>query len=316
MKKIAVSLGDINGVGIEIALKSHDIIKQFCEPVYFINRPLLEQACKLLNSDITSDFTIIECGDNFKIKPGKVSKKSGKFSFLSFQNAALFSANSHADALLTLPINKEAWKKARVPYIGHTDALGAMFNKHAIMMLGCDELFVALFSDHIALKNVSKKIKTKALKEFLLTLYADTKFTHIGVLGFNPHASDNGTIGGGEEKQIKKAIKSVNSLLKKDIFFGPIVPDAAFNPNSLKNCNRLVAMYHDGGLAALKALYFDKSINVSLNLPIVRVSVDHGTAYDIAYKGIASNESYIQAAKFALNLAEKRKESCEFTKNS
>ena len=98
--------------------------------------------------------------------------------------------------------------------------------------------------------------------------------------------------------------------LKKEVFFGPLVPDVAFNPISLKNCNRLVAMNHDAGLAPLKALYFDESINVSLNLPIVRTSVDHGTAYDIAYKGVAETKSYINAVKSALEFA-----SVKFGKN-
>ncbi|WP_086297715.1 4-hydroxythreonine-4-phosphate dehydrogenase [Campylobacter porcelli] len=299
--KIAISVGDINGVGIEIALKSHKDIIQICKPIYFINSKLLSRAAKLLNSYIPPEFDIYECGDDFEIKPGEVSKKSGKFSFISFENALNFTAKGKADALVTLPINKESWKRAKIPYKGHTDALSSYFNRDAIMMLGCDELYVALFSDHIALKDVSKKIKFKSLKRFLLDFYTSTKFEKVGVLGFNPHASDNGTIGGKEEIEIKRAIKEVNNILNKPIFIGPLVPDAAFTPNSLKSTNRLIALYHDVGLAPLKALYFDRSINISLNLPIIRTSVDHGTAFDIAYQSKADNKSYIQSIKFALN---------------
>ncbi|MBO7369574.1 MAG: 4-hydroxythreonine-4-phosphate dehydrogenase PdxA, partial [Campylobacter sp.] len=168
----------------------------------------------------------------------------------------------------------------------------------------------ALFTDHIALSKVSKKIKSKPLSEFLQNLHKSSGFSRVGVLGFNPHASDNGVIGGSEEKQIKKAINLANLALKKEVFFGPLVPDVAFNHISLKNCNRLVAMNHDTGLAPLKALFFDESINVSLNLPIVRTSVDHGTAYDIAYKGVAETKSYINAVKSALEFA-----SVKFGKN-
>lgn len=299
--KIAISVGDINGVGIEIALKSHDEISKICNPLYFINSNLLNRAAKLLNIDIPKDFNIYECGVDFEIKPGKVSKKSGEFSFISFENALNFTAKGDADALVTLPINKESWKRAKIPYKGHTDALGKYFNRDAIMMLGCDELYVALFSDHVPLKAVSKKIKFKALKRFLLDFYASTKFEKVGVLGFNPHASDNGTIGGKEEIEIKMAIEATNASLKKEIFTGPLVPDAAFTPNALKSTNRLIALYHDVGLAPLKALYFDRSINVSLNLPIIRTSVDHGTAFDIAYQLKADTQSYIQSIKFALN---------------
>lgn len=298
MKKIAISMGDINGVGVEIALKAHEEISSICKPIYFINKELLKEAADLLHLDIPKDFFCMEFGDKFSIKPSKVSKTSGKFSFLSFKKAMVYTKNHHADALLTLPINKQSWKKARIPYVGHTEVLSSYFKKKAIMMLGCDELFVGLFTDHIPLRDVSKKIKFKKLLRFFLDFYLSTKFENIGVVGFNPHASDNNTIGGDEEKEIKKAILGANSILKKDIFFGPIVPDVAFMPHWLKKCNRLVCMYHDGGLAPLKALYFDKSINVSLNLPILRVSVDHGTAFDIAYKGVADTTSYIQAVKF------------------
>jgi 4-hydroxythreonine-4-phosphate dehydrogenase len=169
------------------------------------------------------------------------------------------------------------------------------------MMLGCEELYVALFSDHMPLRDVSKKIKFNKVKNFLLDFYASTKFSKVGVLGFNPHASDNGTIGGKEELEIKMAIEAANATLGREIFTGPLVPDAAFTPNSLKSTNRLIAMYHDVGLAPLKALYFDRSINVSLNLPIIRTSVDHGTAFDIAYQSKASIESYIESIKFAIN---------------
>lgn len=306
MHKIAVSVGDINGVGIEIALKAHDEISKFADPIYCIDQKLLELAAKKLNLTVPSDFKTKKCGKIFKIKPGKIGKKSGKFSFESFKTAVNLAENGEADAVVTLPIGKEAWSKAGVKFVGHTDYLKHKFKKDAIMMLGCEELFVALYTDHIALKDVSKKIKSKDFHNFLLSFYKCTKFDKIGVLGFNPHASDNGVLGGKEETKIKRAIKTANKSLKKDIFIGPLVPDAAFNPRSLKSCNRIVAVYHDQGLAPLKALFFDKSINVSLNLPIIRTSVDHGTAFDIAYKGLADASSYIEAVKFAVKLCEER----------
>lgn len=298
MKTIAISIGDLNGVGLEIAIKAHSKIKSFCNPIYFINKNLLYQGAEILNLNIPDDFKIFECGENFKIKPGKISKKSGKFSFISFKEALIFTKNAYANALVTLPINKKSWQKAGIKYVGHTDVLSDFFKKQAIMMLGCQELFCALFTDHLALKKVSEQIKSKALFKFLLDFYTCTKFNKIGVLGLNPHAGDGGVLGS-EEKAIKKAIKKANKILENKIFTGPLVADAAFNANSLKSCNHLIAMYHDQGLAPLKALYFEKSINVSLNLPIIRTSVDHGTAFDIAYKGIASTKSYEEAIKYA-----------------
>ncbi|MBR2149418.1 MAG: 4-hydroxythreonine-4-phosphate dehydrogenase PdxA, partial [Campylobacter sp.] len=185
--KIAISVGDINGIGIEIALKAHKEISKICQPIYFINSKLLNQAAKILNINIPKNFEIYECGDDFEIKPGKVSKKSGKFSFISFENALNFTTKGKASALVTLPINKESWKKAKIAYKGHTDALSDYFKTSAIMMLGCEKLYVALFSDHTPLKDVSKKIKFNKVKNFLLDFYASTKFSKVGVLGFNPH---------------------------------------------------------------------------------------------------------------------------------
>ncbi|WP_172201193.1 4-hydroxythreonine-4-phosphate dehydrogenase [Campylobacter sp. RM16188] len=306
MYKIAVSVGDINGVGIEIALKAHEEISKFTEPIYCINEDLLTSALKILEVSKPENFKIYECGENFKIKPGKISKKSGKFSFDSFDTAINLALSKEADAFVTMPISKEAWSKAGIKFVGHTDYLKHRFKQDAIMMMGCEELFVGLYTDHIALRDVFKEIKTKKIYKFLINFYENTKFERIGVLGLNPHASDNGVLGGSEEKQIQKAINLANKELKKEIFTGPLVPDAAFNPRSLKNLNRLVAMYHDQGLAPLKALYFDKSINASLNLPIIRTSVDHGTAFNIAYNGIAGTSSYIEAVKFAVKLCEER----------
>lgn len=305
MQKLAISLGDPNGVGIEIALKAHEHIRAFCKPIYFINRALLNRAAKLLGLGIPNDFFCVECGKDFDIHPGKISKKAGKFSFISFANATLAVKNEKADALLTLPINKQAWAKANIKYHGHTDALSDIFKKNAIMMLGCEELFVALFTDHVALKSVPKSVKKKALARFLCDFASSSGFFNVGVLGLNPHAGDGGVLGSEDEK-IAKAIKIANRKLGSDVFSGPLVPDVAFCASSLSKHNKLVAMYHDQGLAALKALHFDDAINVSLNLPIVRTSPDHGTAFDIAYKGVAKTTSYEQAAKYAISIANGR----------
>jgi 4-phospho-D-threonate 3-dehydrogenase / 4-phospho-D-erythronate 3-dehydrogenase len=124
------------------------------------------------------------------------------------------------------------------------------------------------------------------------------------VLGLNPHAGDHGVLGD-EERIIERAIARANA--GAEVFDGPIVPDVAFTPRFRRQYRYMVAMYHDQGLAPLKALYFDESINVSLNLPIVRTSVDHGTAFDIAYKQVPETLSYRNAVKAALSLAKQRR---------
>ena len=303
MKKVAISVGDINGVGIQLCLENHKKISKICNPIYCISKKLLKQASILLDIKIPKDFNITGKYDKFEIKPKKVNKHSGQFSYDSFITAINLSKNKKVDAICTLPIHKEAWAKAGINYVGHTDLLRDIFQKDAIMMLGCDKMFVALYTEHIPLKEVHKQIRVQKLTKFLLDFAKSIKFKNnekVVVLGLNPHAGDNGILGD-EEIKINKAIKKANKILKKQIFEGSVVPDIAFTPNFRKNYQYFIAMYHDQGLAPLKALYFDESINISLNLPIIRTSVDHGTAFDISYNkdNNISNKSYLNAIKKA-----------------
>lgn len=296
---IAVSVGDLNGVGIEIALKAHAQISKICTPLYCINETMVNQAAQLLNTKIPHDFKLNPVEGQFEIKAGQVSASSGKYSYDSFMSAISLCENKKADGVVTMPIHKEAWMMAGLKFKGHTDLLRHHFKKDAIMMLGCDKMFVALFTEHIPLKDVASSIQYKKLKQFFLDLHASIPEEKIAVLGLNPHAGDNGVLGH-EELRITKAIKSANKKIGIEQFIGPIVPDIAFTPHFRANFRYFVAMYHDQGLAPLKALYFDESVNISLNLPIIRTSVDHGTAFDIAYQGTAKTLSYINAIKSAL----------------
>ena len=302
LKKVAISLGDINGVGIQLALENHDIIATLCEPIYCIDEQLLNKAAKQLNTPIPTDFNLFGKYNDTEINPGIVKEDSGLFSYNSFINAISLAKSNKVDAICTLPINKESWNKAGINYVGHTDMLRDIFKQDAIMMLGYEKMYVALFTEHIALKKVPKQIKTKKLITFLTDFYnaIGKPKENIAVLGLNPHAGDNGVLGD-EEKKINKAMKIVNTNLKSK--FELQVPDIAFTPHTREKYKYFVAMYHDQGLAPLKALYFEESINISLNLPILRTSVDHGTAFDIAYKkeNNLSNKSYINAIKAAVN---------------
>jgi 4-hydroxythreonine-4-phosphate dehydrogenase len=301
MKTIAISIGDLSGVGLEIALSAHAEVSKLCKPIYCINAALLSQGAKLLNVTVPKDFTLSEVSGVFDIKPAEVNAASGKYAYDSFMRAIELCEKKQADALVTMPIHKEAWMLGGLSYKGHTDLLRKHFDKEAIMMLGCPQMFVALFSEHIPLKDVAASIKYKKLKEFFLDLHNSIKEEKIAVLGLNPHAGDNGVLGH-EELIITKAIKSANKKVGFEQFVGPVVPDIAFTPHFRQNYHYFVAMYHDQGLAPLKALYFDESVNISLNLPIIRTSVDHGTAFDIAYQGKAKTLSYLNAIKSALKL--------------
>jgi len=298
---IAISIGDLNGVGIEIALKAHKEISKICTPLYCINTTLLEQASKLLNTQIPSDFTLHDVEGDFTIVPGKIDAQSGRYSYNSFMSAIKLCETDKAQAVVTMPIHKEAWMMAGLHYKGHTDLLRQYFDAEAIMMLGCPKMYVALVTEHIPLKDITQIINYKMLKSFLLDFSKSIPNEKVAVLAINPHAGDNGVLGD-EDMDVTKAIKSVNNYFGYEQFFGPVVPDVAFTPHFRKNFRYFVAMYHDQGLAPLKALYFDESVNISLNLPITRTSVDHGTAFDIAYTNKAKTLSYINALKSALEL--------------
>ena len=299
-KRVAISIGDLNGIGIQLALENHHTITQMVEPLYCIDRPMLQQAADLLDLPIPQGFHTLEAiAPYFTIEAGKVSRESGTYAFASFENAVWLAKEKHVDAICTLPIHKKAWELAGVNHKGHTDALRDFLGAQAIMMLGCPQMYVALFTEHIPLKEVSKAINEKDLTRFLVDFYHTAKPTQtVAVLGLNPHAGDEGVLGD-EEQIIQRAIDNAHQILGKKIFTSPMVPDIAFTPHVRERYTHYVAMYHDQGLAPLKALYFDEGINISLNLPILRTSVDHGTAFDIAYQGAKLNaKSYLNAIAY------------------
>lgn len=312
MKIAAISIGDVNGIGPEIALKAHEKIKKFCQPVYFAHKNLLENAAQILKIDVSDDmkFHEINCALP-KISPGKIAPDTGFYAYKSFETATKFAADPKNSAFLcTLPIHKKAWALANIKHIGHTEALDEIFGAHGVMMLGCEELFVALFTHHIPLKNVAQAINERDFCDFLQKLYENLpqilKNSKIPVLGLNPHAGDFGLIGD-EDFAISRAIKTANKNFGAEIFFGPVPPDTAFSPQMRQKYRVFACCYHDQGLAPLKALHFFDSVNVTLGLPIVRTSVDHGVGFDIAYgAGTVSLKSYENAVTFGKILLEQR----------
>ncbi|WP_457597223.1 4-hydroxythreonine-4-phosphate dehydrogenase [Hydrogenimonas sp.] len=306
---VAVSVGDLNGIGIEIALRAHDKVARLCHPLYIASYDMAAQAAEKLGLSLPPSFEhLAPEAPPFTIRPGLVDPASGAYAYASFRKGVETVREGRCDALVTLPIHKEAWMRAGIPYKGHTDALRHIFGRDAIMMLGCEKLFVALFTEHIPLAEVPKRIEKEPLTRFLLDFRRETGAEAVAVLGLNPHAGDHGVLGD-EERIVEAAIEAANDRLGERVFHGPLVPDIAFTPAMRARYTYFVAMYHDQGLAPLKALYFDESVNVSLNLPIVRTSVDHGTAFDIAYlpgNGVRLT-SYLEAVRTALALVEKRR---------
>ena len=300
MKKVAISVGDLNGIGIQLALENHYTIAKVVEPLYCIDSAMLEQAAQKLALPIPADFQTLEnIAPYFEIEEGTVSASSGAYAYASFAKAVELARHNKVAAISTLPIHKKAWELAGITYKGHTDALRAMFDAKAIMMLGSSQMYVALFTEHIPLKDVAASIDEKKLTQFFIDFYHTAKpAKKVAVLGLNPHAGDDGVLGD-EETIIQKSIDNAHTILGKELFTSPLVPDVAFTPRVRALYTHYIAMYHDQGLTPLKALYFDEGINVSLNLPILRTSVDHGTAFDIAYtRATLSTLSYINALKY------------------
>lgn len=298
--RLAISIGDLGGIGFEIALSCHYEIKNICSPLYFVSKATAIKCAELLGKKLPDDFECVEVEDNFELTIGKNSAEAGMASFKSFMSALKYTNELKAEALVTLPISKEAWKMAGLKFVGHTGVLRDFFGVEAIMALGCEQMMVALLTDHLPLKEVAGHVRRDKIFEFLKLLKSSTNIQKAVVLGLNPHAGDGGAIGS-EEVEITNAIKAANEYFGAEIFDGPCVPDVIFNPYNRDKYNWFVAMYHDQGLSPLKALYFEEGINVSLGLPIIRTSVDHGTAFDIAYKSTnPSTKSYLNALKYAI----------------
>lgn len=305
LPKIAISIGDVNGISIDIAIRAHKRISQCCEPIYCAHRDVIESASALLGYEIDST---MQCVGDFSytlrnlITPRAITAQSGAYSYESFMQGVRLAQSGECAALVTLPIHKKAWQKAGIDFIGHTDALNAYFGTKGIMMLGCEEMYVALFTEHIALSDVSRHISKDNVLDFLLR-FANAISLDLPccVLGLNPHCGDLGIMGN-EDSEITQAIKAANAQLKKEIFYGAYPPDSAFSPQNRAKFTYFVSMYHDVGLAPLKALYFDQSINITLNLPILRTSVDHGVAYDKAYRAdsVLNLQSYYNAIDYAI----------------
>ncbi|PAF44770.1 4-hydroxythreonine-4-phosphate dehydrogenase [Helicobacter sp. 11S02596-1] len=299
MKKIAISIGDINGVGPQLALSQHETIKNLCEPIYCAHPQLLQNACELLGIVMPNDMVfVLPNAPVPPIRAGEICPESGRYSYKSFLQACTLADKGEVAGICTLPIHKKAWQLGGITAIGHTEVLANRYEKKAIMMLGCKEMFVALFSDHIALKNVNATIKFKPLCDFLIQFYQCVKMKKALVLGLNPHCGDGGLIGD-EDTIIAQAIIEANKQLGGEIFIGPIPPDTAFSPQNRQEYRFFISMYHDVGLAPLKALYFYESINITLNIPILRTSVDHGVAFNIAYKTQPNPQSYLNAIDLA-----------------
>jgi 4-hydroxythreonine-4-phosphate dehydrogenase len=245
-----------------------------------------------------------------RLKMGQVSRAAGKAAFEYVEKAARLALDGKIDAISTAPINKEAIRKAGYKFQGHTEILAARTRaKNYAMMFISDTLWVMLVTTHIPLKDVPKTLDKKRILQ-TIKLAHETLFKlrekkpRIGVAGLNPHAGESGIFGDEDLKIIKPAVDEAKKLGIN--VRGPISPDAIFYLANIGMFDIVVAMYHDQGLIPLKLLAFNRSVNMTVGLPIVRTSVDHGTGFDIAGKGWANPQSLIEAIKVAAHFSRSR----------
>ncbi len=245
-----------------------------------------------------------------RLKMGQVSKYAGKAAIEYVEKAAELAMDKEIDAIVTGPINKEAIHKAGYKYQGHTELLAAKTkSKRPAMMFVADNFWVMLATTHVPLKDISKKLDKNKLIHLIQLAHetlgkARGKKPRIGVAGLNPHAGESGIFGNEEIKIIAPAVAEAKKLginVK-----GPISPDAIFYLAKSGVFDIVIAMYHDQGLIPLKLLSFNHSVNVTVGLPIIRTSVDHGTGFDIAGKGWANPTSLIEAIKVAAHFVKTR----------
>lgn len=326
--KIIVSIGDCNGIGLETfykAVQKLSIKKSLKNIIYLTlasNKKTIKEYYKKLNfefkdsqngiiiSDIPID--IIDLSSYSPIDLGKMTEKSAKLTIESLDYSVNAVINKNFDAIVTLPINKFALQRVGWNYPGHTEFLAEKTHSNSYMMiLMTRKLRVAFVTTHIPLSDVSKKISQKLIESkaniFYNSLHKDfsIKNPKIAVLGLNPHAGENGAIGKEELRIIQPAIDKLNSEGTTN-FYGPFPADGFFAHNDYKNYDGILAMYHDQGLIPLKILAGNKGVNFTANLPIVRTSPDHGTAFQIAGKGIASGDSTFEAIRMAYLISKRR----------
>jgi 4-hydroxythreonine-4-phosphate dehydrogenase len=324
---IAITIGDFNGIGPEIALKAatNASIRKLCTPLLVgplnvfdhirsdlrLKAKLEKSSLPILKGTVTP---VVDVGDGIwaDVQPGKVSKAAGKNAGVAIERAIDLCVKGRTAAMVTAPISKEALNLAGYSFPGQTEMAAVLSrSQHVAMMLVSKTLRVGLVTIHIGIKDVSGNLSKEKIVEKVLTIDQSlrTDFSiaspRIAVLALNPHAGEKGLIGAEDDEMIVPALAEVRSQGAN--VEGPFSADAFFGKQQHKRYDAVVAMYHDQGLIPLKLMSFGTGVNFSAGLNIVRTSPDHGTAYDIAGKGRASISSMVEAIKLAVSIAKNRK---------
>ena len=326
--KVGISIGDVNGIGPEViikALRDNRILTE-CTAIIYGSSRTMNFHKKLLNEE---EFNYQKCAsaddavarkinivsvwnEDIDYKLGESNVDGGKFAFLSLKAATADLAAGKIDVLVTAPISKDGIQKAGFQFAGHTEYLANKAQQdEALMMMVGPKMRVALVSSHIPLKDVSTSLskdkiigKARALNFSLQRDFGIQK-PRIAILGLNPHAGENGKLGQEELEVIIPAIQALQT--GSTLVSGPFPADGFFGSSQWTGFDGILAMYHDQGLTAFKALSFEEGVNFTAGLPIVRTSPDHGTGYDIAGQNLASGQSFRSAIYLAIDVWRYRK---------
>src|SRR3989339_495565 len=310
--KLALTMGDPAGIGPEVVLKSLKEIVKFADPIVICDYEFLRKEAKRCKIKVPDVF-YVDMGNigNKKITKGKISALCGRVSYDYIELAVLLAKQKQVEAIVTAPITKGSFHAAGIKFPGHTEMLAALTGtKEYAMMLTGGNLRVVLVTIHTSLSSVPKLITKEAvykkieLTAFWLKNYMGIKKPVIAVSALNPHAGEGGMFGKEELKEIIPAIIKAKKMDNVDVI-GPVVPDTLFYKAKKGMYDAVICMYHDQGLIPLKMTAFDTGVNVTMGLPIIRTSPNHGTAYDIAGKNLANPESFIEAARLAVFMAKK-----------
>jgi 4-hydroxythreonine-4-phosphate dehydrogenase len=323
---VGITMGDAAGVGPEVIAKalSHKELYDVCRPLVVGDASVMKNAVAIAKQNLkiesvgdpaqgryqygTIDVLDLHNVDMSRLEFGKVQAMAGKASLEYIETGAKLATQNRIHALCTASINKEAIRKAGAQFPGHTEILANLTNtKEVTMLLIAGNIRVFHVTIHEPLGKVPLLITKESVLETIRLAYnslrglgiADPK---IAVAGLNPHASDGGLFGSEEKEKIAPAVEAANKAGIRA--FGPIPPDTVFVRANKGEFDGVVAMYHDQGHIPVKLLAFESGVNVTIGLPIIRTSVDHGTAYDIAGKGIADEKSMVEAIKLAAKMAE------------
>jgi len=332
--RIGISIGDLNGIGGEIIIKTFEDNRMldFCTPVIFASVKTMTFLKKHFNSQLNfqgiykakeslnGKVNVVNVWrENVDIEFGKESLKAGEYSIKSLEAATNALKEGTIDALVTAPINKHNIQSEKFNFPGHTDYLENQLEGESLMFMVTDSLKVGLLTDHVPLKDISTKINPELIEKKINIIYntllQDFGITKpkIAVLGINPHTGDNGVIGNEDDEILKPTLAKIKEQGK--LVFGPYAADSFFGSNKFKSFDAILATYHDQGLIPFKTLSFGQGVNYTAGLSRVRTSPDHGTAYEIAGKGIADISSFKEAIFTAIHVTKKRREYLELSKN-